>query len=181
MQSETTPAKSKNKKKSFPWIIVIIVVIVALGGIVFYQHRQLKQLDPASSDAAATQEETRRITALVSELMQLPDEDAFLATIQNMDELQGQAFFNNARNGDRVLIFPNAKKAVIYREGDHLIINAGPIEVNSATSDTPFSQDDLLSTPPNTIPEVLDPTPITDDLINPSPTPLPSPIPAEVE
>jgi hypothetical protein len=39
----------------------------------------------------------------------------------------GAPFYKNAQNGDKILIFAQAGKIIIYRESESLIINAEPI------------------------------------------------------
>jgi hypothetical protein len=68
----------------------------------------------------------------VSKIQQVPDETPTLATVQDADKLREQEFFKDAENGDKVLIFTEAKKAIIYRESDNRVINSGPIVLNSS-------------------------------------------------
>ena len=63
--------------------------------------------------------------------MTLPTgESPNVATIIDKDKLKDQAFFNNAENGDKVLIYTKAQKAIIYRPSTNKIINVGPITLN---------------------------------------------------
>jgi hypothetical protein len=57
----------------------------------------------------------------------LPAEQPTVATVSDITKLKDQAFFNNAKNGDKVLIFKNTKKAIIYRPSTNQIIEIAPI------------------------------------------------------
>jgi hypothetical protein len=71
--------------------------------------------------------EAKSLVRSVSKHMLLPDEVPTIATVSDMDALKSEVFFQNAREGDKVLMFLNAQKAVLYRPSDDLIIEAGPI------------------------------------------------------
>jgi hypothetical protein len=130
-------------------ILAMIVLLITLAIVSLSQHRQLKrwqrefgslsplketgeitEIDDANATGAAL---VVRLTRKVGRLMRLPQEAAFLITVQNSDQLQNHAFLQGVQDGDQVLIFPQARKVVIYREEENLIINAGPIEVAEAT------------------------------------------------
>jgi len=67
----------------------------------------------------------------VSKLTHIPNEKPTMATVKDITKLADQPFFKDAQNGDKVLIFTESKKAVIYRESTNEIINSGPITTTS--------------------------------------------------
>ena len=78
------------------------------------------------------QQEVTRLTQSVSRLMALPsDEVPTVATIEDRSKLDNQPFFEDAKDGDKILIYTEAKKAIVYREGENKIINVGPIAINA--------------------------------------------------
>ena len=134
MPEEPKTSKKRGIKIRPPMLIAIIAV-VALAGICIWQFSEMQKLrDPAHSAEQAKQE-ARELKEKVAKLMQLPDEDATVATVQDAEKLKGQDFFKDAKNGDKVLIFTAAKKAVIYRPSENKIINSGPIVINSTSSE----------------------------------------------
>jgi hypothetical protein len=64
------------------------------------------------------------------------DETPTLATVTDKTKLKDQPFFKDAENGDQILIFPQAKKAIIYREKENRLINVGPIAITSDKATT---------------------------------------------
>jgi len=67
------------------------------------------------------------IDALVN-LMVLPDEEPTITEISTLsDTLSSQGFYKNVSEGDYLVLFAEARKAVIYRPSDNVIINVGPI------------------------------------------------------
>jgi hypothetical protein len=77
--------------------------------------------------------EAREIIRKVGELTILPDETPTVATVADKKSLQKQAFFERAENGDKVLIFETAKKAILYRPSTNKIIEIGPVVFPSST------------------------------------------------
>ena len=73
--------------------------------------------------------ETEKLLDLAGQLTNLPAEEPYVITLQNINELKDSEFFMDAADGDRVLIFPEARRAVIYREAEHRVIVEGPIDL----------------------------------------------------
>ncbi len=123
-------------------IVLIIALLLAVAGIgtlvyLYQQNQQLKTDPKALSDASkqATTQEAKDLKAKVGKLMQLPgDEDPVVATVSDKNKLKDQPFFKDAANGDKILIFTAAKKAIIYRESENRLINVGPIAVTSSST-----------------------------------------------
>ena len=71
----------------------------------------------------------------VSRLIVLPTgEDPTLATVSNIDVLRSQPFFANSKNGDKVLIYVKARKAILYDEVNNKIVEVAPINIGDSSS-----------------------------------------------
>jgi hypothetical protein len=136
---DQTPRKKLNKKSIIT--LILLVILIALGTVLVVQRLELNRLaDPAAS-AEQTRQSADRLRDKVSKIMQVPDETPTIATVQDVDKLREQDFFKDAENGDKVLIFTSAKRAIIYREGQNRIINSGPIVLTgNDVESTPESQ-----------------------------------------
>jgi hypothetical protein len=108
-------------------IIVAAVVVVALAitGIALYNHAQW--LSSPAGIAAQQQTRANDLTAKVAKLAELPDEQPIVSLIDDISKLSSQSFFDDAENGDAVLIFETAGRAIIYRETENRIIKDGPL------------------------------------------------------
>jgi hypothetical protein len=102
---------------------------VAAAGYFFWQYNALK-----SNPETVAKEKTDTLVTKVSKLYVLPKETPTVAEISDKEKLKGQAFFDNAQNGDYLLLFTNAKQAIIYRESTNQLINVGPISISSDES-----------------------------------------------
>lgn len=128
------------KKDMLPILIAGIFCILAVVGIGsgVYFYRQYKTSEAKLKNPTETARlESESLMKKVGKLMLLPNEEAQVATVSDVETLKKtQPFFKDAKENDKVLLFPNAKKAVLYRESTNVIINVAPImdQQNSSTS-----------------------------------------------
>lgn len=130
--SQPKRKKEKSNKKLIALIASIIVVVGLVAVIVFQQI--------TINSKTTEEEEARNIQNQLSKLMILPKEEALVSEIKNVNEIKDQAFFSKAENGDKVLIFVQDAKIVIYRDCDNKIVNVGPI-VDDRTAETTTNTD----------------------------------------
>lgn len=97
-----------------------LVIAVGLAGYFYYRYQLL------SGNVA--QKETEELVKQLSKVMVLPEEVPTLATVTDNKKLTGQRFFVKAMNGDKVLIFPLASKAILYRPSSKKIIEVAAVQ-----------------------------------------------------
>lgn len=129
------PRFGKRKLSSFV-LVVLLLMAVGTAGYFFKQYRDVKK-----NPSAATIAETESLVKKVGVLITLPkDETPTIATVSDKEKLKDQPFFKDAQKDDKLLIYTNAKQAIIYRPSQNKIINVGPIAINDAQpTDTPKS------------------------------------------
>ena len=129
-------------------ILIIVAVLLIAGGaygtyFFYHQYQNLK-----TNPDLASQQETQIIIKKISQLMNLPtDEEPTIATITDKNQLSGQDFFKNCENGDKLIAYVNAKKAILYRPSTNKIIEVAPIYIddsknsdsNTSATPTPIS------------------------------------------
>jgi hypothetical protein len=115
-------------------VIAALIVVAIIPSVYFYlQYRTAQQRLTNPSIFAA--EEAKKYTAMVGKLMTLPtDEVPTLATVNDKEKLKNQPFFVNTENGDKVLIYTNAKKAILYRPSINKIIDVAPINIGATAT-----------------------------------------------
>ncbi|MCW1930517.1 MAG: hypothetical protein KIH62_004370 [Candidatus Kerfeldbacteria bacterium] len=112
-----------------PAIVFVIVLLIAVAACLGWQNWQLKHNDIEAQNR-------QMLKALSTHLLLPQDEDPTIAIIKDVDTLKSrQAFFNDARNGDQLVIYAEASKAIIYREEGDLIINVGPLNLTTTEAD----------------------------------------------
>lgn len=112
---------------------VIAVVAILLAGYFYMQVRDLKK-DPN----LAAQKEAVALVEKVGKLIVLPaGEIPTVAIVSDPEALKDQPFFANAVKGDKVLIYAEAKKAVLYSVSMNKIIDVAPLNIGNQKSVTP--------------------------------------------
>lgn len=113
---------------------VFVLSSVILAGTTQHYYRQYQELK--LNPQKVNQETTEKLVKEVSRLMVLPNETPSIATIKDLEQLKGQLFFVHAKVGDQVLIYPNAKKAILYDPVNKKIVEVAPLNIGG-TSDNP--------------------------------------------
>jgi hypothetical protein len=131
--------------KTYIRIILIIIVLAAIAFPVYF-YIQSKSVNKKQQSEQVFGNQTDLLLEKVSAFIELPkDESPAIATVSDKSKLESQAFFANAQNGDKVLIYAKAKKAILYRPSTNKVIEMAP--VNSAETLTPTPV--LTATPVN--------------------------------
>ena len=114
-----TPKKQKKITKTI--ILLLSYVIVA---VVVWKLSTNMQATPEYQQEQA-QKQITMIVEKVGKLIVLPaDEVPQVAVIQDVDALKkSQDFFVDAQNGDKILVYVKARKAIIYREDTNKVVN----------------------------------------------------------
>ncbi|MDR3583498.1 MAG: hypothetical protein P4L62_04025 [Candidatus Pacebacteria bacterium] len=119
--------------------ILFWLVFLGLIATAAYYYRQYKVLKKIPSSVALTQAKSQSVVIQVGKLMILPQgENPTLATVSDKSKLGNQVFFKNAENGDKILIYANAKVAILYRSSINKIVNVAPLfaDQNSSSGQT---------------------------------------------
>lgn len=137
-------------------IILLILLLATAIGIGYYSHSQYQktkaELDKYREDPRKlTAEESKRIVGDVGKLITLPTgEEPTIATVTDKEKLKDQAFFAKAENGDRVLIYTQARRAILYRPSINKVIDVAPINIGPTGIATPSATPTKTFAPPPT-------------------------------
>ena len=122
-------------KQRFMKVVVPIIAVVAVASSVYFylQIRELKK-DPT----VVAQQEVASLVLKIGKLVVLPaDETPTVATVSDPEALKDQTFFANAVEGDKVLIYAQAKKAILYSVGMNKILDVAPLNIGNGKAVTP--------------------------------------------
>jgi hypothetical protein len=133
-------------------ISLFILLILAVGGAgyFFWQYQKARQATAATENAtAADPGEVARVVELVSQHVVLPgSEEPTVATITDTSVLQGQEFFRNAKVGHKVLVYQQARVAILYDPDIDRVINMSQISPTpAAPADDTVPPDDATPEP----------------------------------
>lgn len=112
------------KKSTFITASLLVVVGLVVSTVYFYNEYQKVKKTPG----LIVKEEIKLVTNSIRRFMELPaNEEPTLATITDINKLNGQEFFKNAINGDKILIYTKAAKAILYRPSTNKVIEFAPL------------------------------------------------------
>lgn len=112
-------------------LVVLGVLVVGLAGTSLMFYNQVKDLKV--NPQKVSQEENQKIIDAVGKLVLLPEgETPTIATVTDPSKLKTQqAFFARSAEGDKVLIYTSALKAIMYRPSENKIIEIAPLVIGN--------------------------------------------------
>ena len=128
------------------WILFGITFAGLLAVIVIFflkqsdMKRQLNALEAKNMEKVAqsqqssppTETEIAALTKEVGDLILLPEgEIPTVATVSDLTPLKGQEFFARAAVGDKVLVYKNAKFAILYRPSAKKVLTASAVAIGA--------------------------------------------------
>lgn len=113
--------------------IVLLILILAIGSSVFFYTKYRDSQNKLKHPDVIAKAETASLVEKVGKHVELPTgEQPTVATVSDVSKLSTQTFFAGAKNGDKVLIYTTAKKAILYRPSEDKVINFAPLNVNNS-------------------------------------------------
>ena len=115
----------------------VILIILAIGGSSagIYYYLQYKTAVARVNDPTI---EVKDVLSKIGRLIDLPiGEEPTVATVQDAEKIRSQAFFAKAQNGYRVVLYPNARLAILFDEKANKLINVGTISVSTPSATAP--------------------------------------------
>lgn len=129
--------------------VVILLVILAVGAWALSNYLETRdRLNKLANPKTSSQTEIQIITDQIRDAVDIPSETPTLATVSDVERLKSQLFFKNAENGDKVLIYTQACKAILYRQSTKKIIAI----MSACGTDNQQSQSSTNQQPANTQP-----------------------------
>lgn len=114
-------------------LAVITIIVLLVGGWYWVKNKKALKGETTSSQEKAKNDITQ-LVGVVGKLIELPkDELPTVATVSDKTKLQDQPFFAKAENGDRVLIYTDAKKALLYRPSSNKIIEVTSLNIDQTS------------------------------------------------
>ena len=133
----TTDFKQKGVSSLVIVMLVFSIVVAGFGAWSFYSYQQVKKeiiiLSTIEGQKALQEKEVSELISAVGKLLVLPEgEEPIVATISDITVLADkQPFFEKASNGDKILVYTQASKAIIYSPERNIIINVGEVVVDN--------------------------------------------------
>jgi len=123
---EIHPVKRSSSAKVAIAILTIVSVVSIAAAVYFYSQ----YLDIRNDPTKIVNEENNALVSKVGQLMVLPaGETPTVATVTDLAPLKDQPFFANAKIGYKVIIFTNAKRAILYDPTSNRIVELAPLNI----------------------------------------------------
>ncbi|OGG37544.1 hypothetical protein A2110_02310 [Candidatus Jorgensenbacteria bacterium GWA1_54_12] len=120
---------SLNPKMKAVFAAVAVIALGASGAAYYFYSRYATLMEEPQRIA---QEDTSKLLERVGRLIVLPvGEEPTIATVSDPEKLKDQAFFANAQIGFKVLIYANAKKAILYDPSGDKIVEVAPVNIGN--------------------------------------------------
>ncbi len=126
--------KEKEKDKVSLKVIGLGALVAVMVGVVsltvfFYGQWQRVRNNPLQAQEEKAQRDIAEVMEAVGKLMVLPENEVpTLVVIDDKENIgKDQEFFKWAENGDQMLIYRQAKKAILYRSSSNKIVNVAPV------------------------------------------------------
>ncbi len=141
----------------FKIVLPLFLEILVFAGI-FYLSVSYIRSNPETfgliKGPSIIKEEEDALIKRVGELIDLPkDERPTIATVSDKEKVKNQPFFGKVENGDKVLIYTNNKKVILYRPSGDRIVEVGAVSINqqeTGTGDTTEKSPSPVPTPTRT-------------------------------
>ena len=123
-----------------PSVIVFSLLLCLFAGAAGYFYYKYKQ----ATRTVDIKEEIAQLVETIGAVMELPsDETPTLATVTDREKLTDQPFIRKSENGDKVLIYTNAGRAILYRPSVGKIVDVTAINIQDdpvARTETPTEE-----------------------------------------
>lgn len=109
-------------------VIFIVVILIAIGVIALKNNNGGMDKVVIQEGQPLTDEQIQDIVEMVSRHMKLPDELPNVGVVTDIDMLRAtQPFYEGAKNGDVLLLYPSVSRAILFDLNEDVIINVGPV------------------------------------------------------
>lgn len=115
-------------------IVLVVILLAAVPSILLYKQNQdnKKKLNALQNSSNAASNDVTTLTKQVSKHALLPNNEQpvvrAISTQAELDSTKGPSFFKDAAIGDKVLIYNQTKKLILYRPSIDKIIAIGTFE-----------------------------------------------------
>jgi hypothetical protein len=76
----------------------------------------------------AQQSEEKQTIDKIAKLLRLPNENPIVTTVYNEKDFENNNLFRTVKKGDKILLYINAKQAIIYRPSTNQVIEVVPVK-----------------------------------------------------
>lgn len=117
MEQETTVShKNRRRPKKLTVILGLLLVLVLLAAVVFFvKYRQAVNNNPTTQRDHLLKE--------IGQDIALPKETPTISTVLDASKITNPTLAAQAQNGDKLLVYANAKRLIVYRPSSRKVVD----------------------------------------------------------
>lgn len=140
IDTKTVSEEASAQKAQIPplqiFAALFLLLALSAAGAAAYFYTQVQ--DFKRNPQAVAQKEAQELIERVSRLIVLPEgETPTIATVTDPEALKDQPFFAKAKKGDKVLLYTNARKAILYDPVAGKILEVAPVNIGTPQPEEP--------------------------------------------
>jgi hypothetical protein len=141
--------------------IAIVAILIGYVAYMKFETSRKEEFKKVLNPIKAKQE-AQSLVDIVGKIYVLPNETPTVATVTNKSVLPDAPFFKNAIEGDKILVFSNNHKVILYRPTLNKVVDVGElaaIEPKAKIEIADTSTSSAVTTPGNgefkSVPKIL--------------------------
>lgn len=107
-------------------LLVLLLLTTGVSALLFIKYQRALGSNPS--------EERQQIISKIEHVVLLPNEDPSLSTVVDSTKFTNQTLRDRAKNGDKLLIYAEAKRLVIYRPATQKVVDLLTIQEKQPTT-----------------------------------------------
>lgn len=122
-------------KKYFIGIGIVAFLLLTLVPTVYFYLQYQKSQEALKENKAIAENDVEALIKRIAQHVELPEgETPTVAAVNDINQLKNQPFFARAKNGDKVLVYKDARKAYLYDPVGDKIREIGPVTIDATAS-----------------------------------------------
>ncbi len=115
----------RNRTYTLIFVFVCAIAVISIVSLIYlYLQYDMAREQLQKTASREAESEIQTLVSTIGEYMELPSEEVpTLATVTDVSKLPTIPFFAKAKSGDKVLIYNQAAKAILYRPGSNKVID----------------------------------------------------------
>src|SRR3989338_7950708 len=135
----------------FTVFTVIFIILLSFAVYSFNKKSSIASLQKKLNQTLGN--ETTDLVEKVDKIIRLPtDETPVIDTVNDVNQYQSQVFFRNAKNGDKVLVYKETRRAFLYRPSENKIIEVGWVKLEISPTPQLTNNEYQISASPSALP-----------------------------
>lgn len=123
-------------------IAQLLLIAIVGGGYLGYQKFLVKNETEKTNESKSPDDEKKSILDTLAKFIELPSDEPVIMTISDIEKLKDNPFFANAKNEDKVIVFKDSKRAMLFRPSTNKLVEMQTVSLDESPTTTETKSDD---------------------------------------